>query len=143
MRSSSYQRILVLLDGTVTGERALGWVRQLARGTGSMVHLLMVTEPARSIRDGRRVVAFVDQLDGAARASALAYLDRVATTLREDGLVVETHALTGRPLEVAGATSDALAVDLTVLSVTAFPTDLFRTARRPVLVAGPRCLRSA
>jgi nucleotide-binding universal stress UspA family protein len=143
MRSSLYQRILVLLDGTVTGERALGWVRHLARGTGSVVHLLMATEPASSLRDGHRVVAFVDQLEDAARASALTYLDRVATTLREDGLVVETHALTGRPLEVVGATVDALAVDLTVLSVTAFPTDILRTARVPVLVAGPGCLRSA
>lgn len=143
MRPRPFQRILVLLDGTVTGERGLGWVRPLARGPGTLVHLLMVTEPAKSIRDGRRVVAFVDQLEEAARASALAYLDRVAARLREEGVVVETHALAGRPLDVLWATADSLDADLAVLSVTDLHADIVRTARLPVLVAGRGCLRSA
>ncbi|HUM14767.1 MAG TPA: universal stress protein [Candidatus Nitrosotalea sp.] len=143
MRSTSYRRVLVLLDGSPAGERALRWVRELARGTDCVVHLLMVTNPARSVRDGGRVVAFVDQLEDAARHAALAYLDRAATGLREDGLVVETHALAGRPLEVAWATADALAADLAVLSVTDLPADVARSARLPILVTGPGCLRSA
>ena len=34
MRSSPYSRLLVLLDGTERGERALAWVRHLARAVG-------------------------------------------------------------------------------------------------------------
>jgi nucleotide-binding universal stress UspA family protein len=56
MRSSPYSRLLVLLDGTERGERALAWVRHLARGPGSVVHLLMVEPAARALRAGGRTV---------------------------------------------------------------------------------------
>jgi hypothetical protein len=88
-------------------------------------------------------VAFVDQLEDAARHTALAYLDRVATGLREDGLLVETHALAAQTLEVTWAIADALAADLAVLTVTDLPADVVRSARLPILVTGPGCLRSA
>jgi hypothetical protein len=91
MRSTLYRCVLVLLDGTARSERGLGWVRRLALGTGSVVHLLMVTKPGRTVRDGDHVLAFVDQVEDAARGSAQVYLDCVASDLREDGLVVETH----------------------------------------------------
>ena len=133
----------MLLDGTHAGERGLQWVRALTRGTHALVHLLMVTRPARAVRQGSRVVAFVDQLEDGERHAALFYLGRVAGELRDEGLAVEVHALTGRPLDVTWATADVLNADLVALSITDIPTDVARSAPVPVLVAGPACLRSA
>ena len=143
MRQTVYRRILVLLDGTQAGERGLQWVRVLTRGTHALVHLLMVTQPSRAVRQGPSVVAFVDQLEDAARDAALFYLGRVAGELRDDGLAVEVHALTGRPLHVAWATAAALDADLVVLGIGDIPFDVVRSAPVPVLLAGPACLRSA
>lgn len=89
MRQSVYQSILVLLDGRATGERGLAWARQLAHGPLSIIHLLVVEPPARSVREGSRVIVFADQMEDAVRASALAYLERVAIPLREDGHTVD------------------------------------------------------
>ena len=143
MKQAMYRRILVLLDGTHAGERGLQWVRALARGTDALVHLLMVTRPARAVRQGSRPVAFVDQLEDGERRGALFYLERVAGELRDEGLAVEVHALTGRPVDVAWATVDLLTADLAVLSIADIPTAVLRSAPVPVLVAGPACLRSA
>jgi nucleotide-binding universal stress UspA family protein len=103
----------------------------------------MVTRPARAVRQGPRIVTFVDQLEGGERAAALFYLGRVAGELRDEGLAVEIHARTGRPLDVAWGTAEALSADLVVLSITDIPADVVRSAPVPVLVAGPACLRSA
>jgi nucleotide-binding universal stress UspA family protein len=143
MRQIAYRRILVLLDATDAGERGLHWVRALTRGTDALVQLLMVTRPARAVRQGPRIVTFVDQLEGGERAAALFYLGRVAGELRDEGLAVEIHARTGRPLDVAWGTAEALSADLVVLSITDIPADVVRSAPVPVLVAGPACLRSA
>jgi nucleotide-binding universal stress UspA family protein len=118
-------------------------VRALTRGTDARVHLLMVTRPARAVRQGETLVAFVDQLEDGERHGALFYLERVAGELRDEGLAVEVHARTGRPLEVAWATADALKADLVVLSLTDIPTEVLRSAPVPVLMAGPESLRSA
>lgn len=147
MRPSAYQRILVLLDGNVAGERGLAWARRLAHGPDSVIHLLMVEPPARSVREGSRVIAFADQMEDAARASALAYLERVAIGLREDGLTVETHVRIGNPGPVVRAAIGETAADVAVLSPSGpdrLTRDLLlRAASVPVLVAGPRCRRSA
>jgi nucleotide-binding universal stress UspA family protein len=145
MRPIMYRRIIVVLDGTPSGERGLGWVRQLARGAGSIVYLLSICPPGASIRDRSRVVAFADQVEDAARAAALAYLEPVAACLREDGLTVMTAVRIGEP---AGAVCTAIAelsADLVVAS-TAGSGDLHRGLRHaavPVMVTGPECRRSA
>jgi nucleotide-binding universal stress UspA family protein len=147
MRANAYQRILVLLDGNVAGERGLAWARWLARGPDSVIHLLIVEPPARSVREGSRVIAFADQMEDAARASALAYLERVALGLREDGLTVETHIRIGKAGPVVREAIGEMAADVAVLSpseLDRLTRDLLRrTARVPVLVAGPRCRRFA
>ena|GEM_PF-5190862 len=143
MRQTTYRRIPVLLDGTQAGARGLQWVRALTRGTDARVHLLMVTRPSRAVRQGPTVVGFVDQLEDAARGASLFYLGRVAGELRDDGLAVEVHAGTERPLEVAWATADVLRADLVVLTIGDIPFDAVRAAPVPVRVAGPACLRSA
>jgi len=143
MRSSSYRRLLVLLDGTDRGERALAWVRHLARGPGSVIHLLMVEPAARPLRVSGRTVAFVDQLEDGARAAAGAYLGPVAARLREDGVTVWTHARVGRLAQVTRAVIEELDADVLVLTDgVARPLPL-HAAPIPVLMSGPRCRRSA
>ena len=140
MRSSPYRRVLVVLDGTDRGERPLAWVRHLA-GPGGILHLLIVEPPARSVRVDGRTVAFVDQLEDAARAAARAYLEPVASRLREDGLAVRTHVCVGDPARIVPAAVDELTPDLLVLTSGAPPAP--STCPIPVLTSGPRCRRSA
>jgi len=141
MRSSAYRRLLVLLDGTDRGERPLAWVRHLA-GPGGMLHLLIVEPPARSVRVDVHAVAFVDQLEDSARAAARAYLERVASRLREDGLAVQTHVCVGNATRIVPAAVDELEADLLILTSGA-PPRAPSTLPIPVLTSGPRCRRSA
>jgi len=141
MRSSPYRRVLVVLDGTDRGERPLAWVRHVA-GLGGILHLLIVEPPARSVRVDGRSVAFVDQLEDSARAAARAYLEPVASRLREDGLAVQTHVCVGDPARIVPAAIDELEADLLVLTSGAPPRVPF-TLPIPVLTSGPRCRRSA
>jgi nucleotide-binding universal stress UspA family protein len=143
MRSSPYQRLLVLLDGTDRGERALAWVCHLARGPGSVIHLLMVEPAARALRVGGRTVAFVDQLEDDARAAARAYLGPVAARLREDGVTVWTHVRVGRLAQVTRAVIEELDADVLVLTDGVARPLALHAAPIPVLMSGPRCRRSA
>jgi nucleotide-binding universal stress UspA family protein len=143
MRSSPYRRLLVLLDGTDRGERALAWVRHLARGPGSVIHLLMVEPAARALRVGGRTVAFVDQLEDDARAAARAYLGPVAARLREDGVTVWAHVRVGRLAQVIRAVIEELDADVLVLTDGVARPLALHAAPIPVLMSGPRCRRSA
>jgi nucleotide-binding universal stress UspA family protein len=143
MRSSTYRRLLVLLDGTERGERALTWARHLARGPGSAVHLLMIEPAARVLCVGGRTVAFVDQLEDAARAAARVYLAPVAARLREDGVTVWTHVRVGAPAPVTRAVIEELDADVLVLTDGVTRYQDLGAIPVPVLTSGPRCLRSA
>jgi nucleotide-binding universal stress UspA family protein len=154
MRSAVYERVLVVLDGSVSGERGVTWVRELTGGPGSIVHLVVVRPPAVRLRSAGRTVAFVDQLEDAERATALEYLDRVARPLQEDGLTVATEVRVGRLIDTVRAAAQDLAADLVVLTVpaargfqrrarTGLPSRIVRTIPVPVLIAGPGCQRSA
>jgi nucleotide-binding universal stress UspA family protein len=154
MRSAAYERVLVVLDGSVNGERGVTWVRELTGGPGSIVQLVVVRPPAVRLRSAGGTVAFVDQLEDAERATALEYLDRVARPLREDGLTVATEVRVGRLIDTVRAAAQDLAADLVVLtfpaargfqrrSRTGLPSRIVRTIPVPVLIAGPGCRRSA
>ena len=143
MRSSPYSRLLVLLDGTERGERALAWVRHLARGPGSAVHLLMVEPAARVLRAGGRTVAFVDQLEDGARAAARAYLGPVAARLREDGVTVWTHVRVGPVAQIIRAVIDELDADVLVVTDDVGRPLPLHAAPIPVLMSGPRAPRFA
>jgi hypothetical protein len=143
MRSNSYRRLLVLMDGTDRGERTLAWVRHLARGPGSVIHLLMIEPAARAVRVGGRTVAFVDQLEDSARAAAQAYLAPVAARLREDGVTVRTHVRVGGRAQVTRAVIEELDADVLVLTDGAARQLPLQAAPVPVLMSGPRCWRFA
>jgi nucleotide-binding universal stress UspA family protein len=154
MRSTVYERVLVVLDGSVSGERGVTWVRALTGGPGNVVHVVMVRAPARSIRSAGRTAAFVDQLEDATRAAGLEYLDGVAKPLREDGLAVATEVRVGRLVDTVRAAARDLAADLVVISCPAarglerlsragLLSRIVRAISVPVLMAGPGCRRSA
>jgi nucleotide-binding universal stress UspA family protein len=143
MRASPYRRLLVLLDGTDRGERALAWARHLARGPGSVVHLLMIEPAARAIRVDGRTVGFVDQLEDDARAAARAYLAPVAARLRENGVTVWTHVRVGAPASVARAVIEELEADVLVLTDGVARQWPLHPVPIPVLMSGPPCRRSA
>ncbi len=140
-----YERIVVLLDETARGEQALGWVRYLAGGSDSVVHLLCVCPAAAMVQAGGRVVAFADQLEDAARARVLSYLEPIAAVLREDGRRVVTHIQFGAARAAIATAVAQLSADLVVTSaghVGAVRRVLRHTAV-PVLAIGLGCRRSA
>jgi len=116
----------------------------MARGPGSALHLLIIEPAARVLSAGGQTVAFVDQLEDAARAAARAYLASVAARLREDGMTVWTHVRFGAPAPVTRAVIQELDADVLVLTdgVIRHRDDL-GAVPVPVLTSGPRCLRSA
>ena len=132
----------MLLDRTERAERVLGWLRHLVRGASDRVHLVMVEPPARSVAVAGRAVAFVDQLEESARASAHVHLEPVASRLREDGLTVQTYVCFGDARGILRAAIEELRADLLVLSDDAVRRDL-GVVSIPVLTSGPRCRRSA
>ena len=154
MKSTMFERVLVVLEEGVSGERGVTWVRELTRGAGHVVHLLVVQPRATSISVAGRAVAFTDQLEDGARASGLAYLERVAARLCEDGLTVTTQVRIGSPANTIRAAAQNIAADLVVVSCPAargrrrlFDTSLASRILGilpvPVLMVGPACRRSA
>ena len=105
-----YRQILVVLDGTARGERILPWLRRAGLAPGGAVRLLIVHDRVRRVAVAERTLAYVDQVEGALRASSLVYLGAVAARLREDGLSVVTEVRFGDPREAvleAARDSDA------------------------------------
>ena len=148
-----YKCILVVLDGTLGAERALAWVRQLARCSHAGVHLLMVHPPAKTVISGGHTVAYAHQIDESVRSESLAYLEHVAAELRADGITVRTDARVGGA-EAVRATAREIGADLIAIAPTpprglrrllalGFTPRILREPPGPVLVAGPRSLRSA
>lgn len=145
MRSTTPQRIVVLLDGTEDSERGLVWVRQLARGSDSAVHLLLIQPPGAIGRAGNRMLGSADRLEDAARTRAPAYLESAAARLREDGLTVVTDVRSGRSPHAIHAAIAEMGADIVVAG--AADSDALRGVLRaapvPVLVTGHECPRPA
>jgi nucleotide-binding universal stress UspA family protein len=95
-----FNRILVALDGDLPDERVVPWVRLLARGPGSAVHLLAVCRPVLEPITARgRTVAYVDQLEDRACGQALGCLRVLAARLHEDGIPATVEVRFGDPVE--------------------------------------------
>lgn len=106
-----YKRIVVPLDGSELAEQALPDAEALARLTGAPIHLIRVVDPTQLPWYG----AFGMAMDYATIQGALgdeentanAYLDAVATRLRESGMTVDTELRRGRAdRELVAATGD-------------------------------------
>jgi nucleotide-binding universal stress UspA family protein len=112
-----FNRILVPLDGTPSGERVVPWVRLLARGSGSAVHLLTVCRPVlEPITTRGRTIAHVDQLEDRARGHAHACLQALAARLQDDGIPATVEVRFGDPVETILAVARDSAVELIAMA---------------------------
>lgn len=148
-----YKRILTVVDGSRSGERIVSWVRLLARECGAEIHLLMTRTAARAVTEGGRLIASADQLDDVARAEAATYLNVIADELRGEGLTARIDVRLGDADQAIAAASRETGADLIALGLES--ATVRRLVRRgpaakalaltglPLLVAGPRTLRSA
>jgi nucleotide-binding universal stress UspA family protein len=150
---SSFENVLVVLDGRAVSEPIVGWVRRLCRVSGGRVRLLVVRSPEKNLWAGSRQVAFAAQLEDATRLESLACLRGVATRLEGTGIRVVPEVRFGSPVDVvmdAARDSGARLVALASVPRTDGDDPLARLARDllhrapiPVLVARARDQRAA
>ena len=108
-----YRHILVILDSSGLSERSLTRVLLLARKVDSTLHLLIVY-PAR----------YADRLTtcpaGCAEppmTQAARYLCRIATRLRQEGLLVSMEVRVGQPVETILAAAQEIDADLIAMTI--------------------------
>ena len=109
-----YSCVLVPLDGSALAAQVLPYAGMVARSTGATVLLLRVVNPypGELVREGMSVYRETDDqagpLPSAAdwedilariNSDAQAYLDRMAETIRSDGVTVETVVKDGDPAD--------------------------------------------
>jgi nucleotide-binding universal stress UspA family protein len=105
------KRILVPLDGSLTGEWVLPLVAEAARGGGATVRLLQVAPiPDNVVSTQGHVIAYSDQEMARQEAEALDYLRMLEA--RFDGIPVECRVRFGDPVETILQEADAFSADL-------------------------------
>ena len=87
-----YQKILVALDNSLTDEAMLPHIAALAKMHGSALLLLHVADGWVARNYHRFQLADSEEM-----TDDRAYLDKVASGLRAQGIVVETHLALGDP----------------------------------------------
>jgi nucleotide-binding universal stress UspA family protein len=109
------ERILVPLDGSVTGEAAIPQAETLAQALGAELVLFHVVEPFTGWI-GSEAFAMYPEKEEERSEAAVAYLDRVEKELQEKGLStsswVDLGTASGKILEYA----EANAIDLIAMS---------------------------
>ena len=143
----TFKRLLVPLDGSPLAEAVLPRVSELARLTNARLTLLQVIGPAMPELSAYDIVRLPED-DEALTTEARAYLSRVAGTLRERGLDVDTEIRFGDPAEriteetalyqhdlVAMGTHARRGIDRLVIGSVA--DRVLRTARVPLLFVRP------
>ncbi|HEY7063473.1 MAG TPA: universal stress protein [Chloroflexota bacterium] len=143
-------RILIPLDGSPAMASALPTIRQMVRGTGAKVHLLLVLPVPRNIeRRGARVV-YLDELMAEGHATGLGYLAQQGSALAYDGIVVSREVRFGEIVAEVLAVAQRQALHLIALAVVAqspmqqlvrpgLAQQLMAQATVPVLVVPPSC----
>ncbi|MFC1999393.1 universal stress protein [Chloroflexota bacterium] len=115
-----FKRILVPLDGSELGERALPYVEELAAATGAEVLLLEVVALQYDIALAETYTPNVGQLseDFAKRtlANAEKYLKSIEERLSQRGITVRSEIETGVPAERVIAHAKEYDVDLIAMS---------------------------
>jgi len=94
-----YRRILVPLDGSELAEQVLPYVRLLGKGLGASVELLGVFAPVRPCAWDPGCTLTVPRIVATVRQHAQDYLERVAASLRSDGLTVSSTVREGTAAE--------------------------------------------
>jgi nucleotide-binding universal stress UspA family protein len=141
-------RLLVPLDGSALGERALGCAIELAR-PGSTVVLVRVERPTATPDDEERAGADRGGYSDEGRPDATAYLGHVADRLAGIGLVCRTDVRCGRPGEQILEAARAHEADLIVMAthgrtgparwmLGSVADEVARHADRPILLVSAR-----
>lgn len=149
-RMTGLSRMLVALDGTAGGALALAAAVGLARAARAHIELLQVVPPLPMWMygggEGFAPAAFIDpEWEEAALASALTYVNSIATRLRGSGLNVAAQSVKGPVADAIERVADELDVDLIVMSTHALTgparavlgsvaDEVVRTSNRPVLL---------
>ena len=92
-----YTRILVLLDGSKLAEQVLPYVRLIGKADQTRIVLLRVIKPVPPNLMAASQGASTVQIAANMSTQAQEYLDKVATSLKEDGLDVASMVSEGDP----------------------------------------------
>ena len=111
---TSFNRILVPLDGSELAEQALPFARQLLSGGGSL-HLATVHGLA-PVWVGVDAAMAMAMADDAHLATTEAYLESVAARFRAQGIDVVTGVRQGDVAETLGGWAEELGADLIVMT---------------------------
>ena len=111
------KRILVPLDGSVTGEAAISFAETLGQALGAELVLYRVLEPLTMWAgyvgaDGYIPQGFFEDR----KASAIAYLEGVRERLRERGLITAIEVEAGPPADLIIDYSKSKAIDIIAMS---------------------------
>ncbi len=91
--------VLVPIDFSESGSKALDWAVELARPRQATIYLLHVVEPLAYPVEWLEGLSGFDTLEDVVLANAKKALDKVAQQVREQGLQVVTEVVFGYPSE--------------------------------------------
>ena len=100
-RRSEFKHILVALDGSEEAEMVLPYIRAFANQFDSRVHLFSVPEGSESEDYSQKIQQ---------------YLDDIATTLKEEGMNIDTVVTGSGPARTILAVSEEEKIDLIMMS---------------------------
>ncbi len=116
-RKKLFRNVLLPLDGSQLSEKALPYGRELAKGTGTRVWLLRVSQPQHLIIDaGEYMMTNVEAAVQGLEQTALAYLAQVEAPLKAQGIKLTSQALTGTPAETILEYARTKKIDLILMS---------------------------
>ena len=114
-RTRLIRRILVPLDGSVTGEAAIPQAETLARALGAELILFHAVEPLTGFI-GSEAYAIYPEKEGQRSEAAVGYLDRVEKGLQEKGLRTSSAVDLGSASEKILEYAEANFIDLIAMS---------------------------
>jgi nucleotide-binding universal stress UspA family protein len=107
------KRIMVPVDFSEGGDRALGEAMKLAKSVGATIEILHVLDPV--LQDFPMGMGFYNFNQGGYSAYAHLELAERANRVRAAGLVCETHVFDGRPATEIGNRAKETSADLIVI----------------------------
>ena len=111
------RKILVPLDGSKAGEAAIPFTEVLARAVGAEVILFQVLAPVRFVAGFETVSPLaMPPSEESIKASAIAYLNKVAKALEEKGIRTATVVVWGSAAERIADYTEANTIDLIAIS---------------------------
>ena len=111
-----YKRILLPLDGSAMSEQALPIAVNHVKCFKSELVLFRVISPlTKSYRTGMATVSAIERAEEQLRVMTNDYLEKIATSLREDGLEVSVVTRIGVPYKEIIGFSEQNDIDLIVM----------------------------